>query len=59
MITNELTGVLMRTACRTSGCPIAEAGEVFDVLMYPAAVPPIWRAVCAGCDKPITDITPL
>lgn len=46
----------MRVTCRTDDCPVN--GVTFTVGMYPNAAPPIWRAQCGQCGKPITDVVP-
>lgn len=61
----EPTPTKMAVTCHTvadpangilEDCP--ENGITYIVNMYPAAIPPTWRAMCAGCGQTITDITP-
>lgn len=46
--------VMKVVTCHTEGCPKAEKAETAP--FTPNVDPPIYRAVCAGCDQPVTDI---
>lgn len=54
---DEPTPVLCTAICHTDGCPLN--GEARQIWCYANAAPPIYRAWCAQCSEPITDITPV
>jgi hypothetical protein len=53
---DEATPTPCTVVCRTPGCPLE--GKDRTVGCSPNAAPPTYRAFCAQCDQPITDVTP-
>ncbi|MCX4858317.1 hypothetical protein [Streptomyces canus] len=47
---------VMNVTCHTGGCSVG--GVTYTVDMYPNAELPTWRAECAQCGQPITDVVP-
>ncbi|MCD9904644.1 hypothetical protein LUR56_40230 [Streptomyces sp. MT29] len=54
---SEVTPVQMTIICRTEGCP--ENGVPYTTVMYPRPTPPIWMAMCHGCETTVTDVAPV
>lgn len=54
---DEIEPVWMVATCRTPDCSVADMG--FTCPMYPNQEPPIYRAQCAQCGQPVTDLVPV
>jgi hypothetical protein len=52
----EQTPVMLAATCHTEGCTVE--GVPFTAPFFPNATEPIYRAVCAMCGQPITDLVP-
>jgi hypothetical protein len=47
---------MMHATCRTVGCDVE--GVTFLAPFMPNVDPPVYRAECAQCGQPVTDIVP-
>lgn len=54
---DEPIPTLCTVICHTIDCPLAEQARTINLCPNPE--PPIWRAECAQCEEPITDIQPV
>jgi hypothetical protein len=52
----ETPPVMLVATCRTVGCPVE--GVPFTAPFFPNTTEPIYRAQCARCGQPVTDLVP-